>query len=103
MTLSSGFLRIPRVSPHISHGILTMPVKFVDKFKVGFQAIIEAEEGHLLGGRMVEGGPVFAHSYMNVVIDENVKARRSVKLGKVVLFEGMVSCFVNVRDDDKRR
>ena len=83
-----------------------MPVKFVDKFKVGFQAIIGAEEGHLLGGRMVGGGPVFdrlfdALSYMNVVIDENVKARRSVKLGKIVPFEEMVSCFVNVRDDDR--
>ena len=57
---------------------------------------------------MIEDGPVFdtlfhALSYMNVVIDENVKARRSVKLGKVVPFEGMVSCFVNVRDDDKGR
>ena len=40
---------------------------------------------------------------MNVVIDENVRARRNVKLGKVVLFEGMVSCFINVRDDDKGR
>ena len=33
---------------------------------------------------------------MNVVIEENVKAHRSVKLGKVVLFKGMVSCFINV-------
>ena len=81
-----------------------MPVKFVDKFKVGWTAIIEADEGHLLGGRMVDDGPVFdtffhALSYMNVVIDENVKARRSVKLGKVMPFEGMVSCFVNVLHD----
>ena len=70
--------------------------------------ILQADEGHLLGGRMVEDGPVFdklfeALYYMNGVIDENVKTRRSVKLGKVVLFKGMVSCFVNVRDDDKRR
>ena len=46
-------------------------------------------------------GPVFdkffdALYYMNVVIEENVKAHRSVKLGKVVLFKGMVSCFINV-------
>jgi len=46
---------------------------------------------------MVEDGPVFdtffhSLSYMNVVIDENVKAHRNVKLGKVVPFEGMVSC-----------
>ena len=85
-----------------------MPVKFVDKFRVGFQAIIEAESGHLIGGRMVEGGPVFdrlfdALSSMNVVIDENVKDRRRVKLGIIVPFEGMVSCFVNVRDDDQGR
>jgi hypothetical protein len=83
-----------------------MPVKFVDKFKVGWTAIVEADQGHLLGGRMIEDGPVFdtlfhALSFMTVVIDENVRARRSVKLGKVVLFKGMVSCFVNVRDDDK--
>jgi hypothetical protein len=78
-----------------------MAVKFVDKFKVGWQAVIEAEEGHLLGGRMVDSGPVFdtlfrALTHMNVVIDENEKANRSVRLGKVVPFEGMVSCFVNV-------
>ena len=76
-----------------------MPVKFVDKFKVGWTTIVEADEGHLLGGRMVEDGPVFdtffhALTYMNVVIEENVKACRSVRLGKVVPFKGMVSCFV---------
>jgi hypothetical protein len=32
--------------------------------------------------------------YMNVVIEENMKAYRSVKLGKVIPFKGMVSCFV---------
>ena len=104
LTLSSGFLRIPPVSLRISHRILTMPVKFIDKFKVGFQAIIEAETGHLLGGRMVDDGPVFdtlfhALSYMTVVMDENVKAHRSVKLGKVIPFEEMVSCFVNASHD----
>lgn len=76
-----------------------MAVKFVDKLKIGWQAIIEADSGHLLGGRMVDSGPVFdtlfhALTYMNVVIDENEKANRSVKVGKVVPFEGMVSCFV---------
>ena len=81
-----------------------MPVKFVDKLKDGWQAIIEAESGHLLGGRMVEDGPVFdtlfhALSCMSVVIEENVTARRCVKLGKVVQFKGMVSCFVNVSHD----
>ena len=70
-----------------------MAVKFVDKFKVGWQAVIEAEEGHLLGGRMVDTGPVFdtlyrALTYMNVVIEENEKAYRIVRLGKVLLFEG---------------
>ena len=83
-----------------------MPVKFVNKFKIGWTAIIEADEGHLLGGRMVESGPVFdrffeALYYMNIVIEENEKARRSVKLGKVVLFEGMVSCFTNVHDNEE--
>jgi len=29
-------------------------------------------------------------------MDENVKARRSVKVGKVVQFERMVSCFMKV-------
>ena len=58
------------------------------------------DEGHLLGGRMVEDGPsiryVFhALSYMNVVIEENVKASRSVSLGKVVPFKGMVACVMN--------
>lgn len=76
-----------------------MRAKFVDKFKVGWQAIIEAESGHRLGGRMVDTGPVFdtlfhALTYMNVVIEENEKANRSVKLGKVVPFKGMVSCFI---------
>ena len=66
-------------------------------------AVIEADHGHLLGGRMVDTGPVFdtlvhALTYMNVVIDENVKANRSVKVGKVVPFEGMLSCFVPPAD-----
>ena len=50
-----------------------------------------------------KSAPVFdtffhALTYMNVVIDENVKANRSVKLGKVVPFKGMVSCFVPPAD-----
>ena len=45
---------------------------------------------------MVDSGPVFdtlfqALSYMTTVIDENEKANRSVKLGKVLPFEGMVA------------
>ena len=65
-----------------------MPVKFVNKHMIGWKAIIEADQGHLLGGRMVEGGPVFdrfldALYYMNVVIEENIKARRCVRLGDV--------------------
>ena len=81
-----------------------MPVKFVDKLKDGWQAIIEADEGHLIGGRMIEDGPVFdtffqALAYMNVVIEENITACRSVRQGKVVPFKGKVSCFVNVSHD----
>ena len=37
-----------------------MPIRFVDKFKVGFAVIIEAVEGeYLLGGRQVYSGAVF--------------------------------------------
>ena len=76
-----------------------MAVKFVDRHKVGWQAVIEADDGHLIGGRMVDSGPVFdtffqALTYMNVVMEENITACRSVRLGKVVPFEGIVSCFV---------
>ena len=56
-----------------------MPVKFVDKFKVGWTTTVEADEGHLLGGRMVDTGPVFdtffhALTYMNVVMEENSRS-----------------------------
>jgi hypothetical protein len=73
-----------------------MPIRFVDRYTTGFAVIVEANEGFLLGGRTVSDGPVFdrffdALGYMNAVIDSNLKAKRSVRLGKVVEFEGMVS------------
>ena len=42
-----------------------MPVKFVDKFKVGFMPILQADEGHLLAGRMVETGRSLISSSMH--------------------------------------
>jgi hypothetical protein len=46
------------------------------RFRVGFRPVIEADEWYLLGGRMVEDGPVFerfceALYYFNVVIALN--------------------------------
>lgn len=78
-----------------------MPIRFIDKFKVGFAVIVEAEDGFLLGGRTIDSKPVVdtffdALGYMNEGIEENVKANRSVKLGKVVTFRGMVSTAVLV-------
>jgi hypothetical protein len=74
-----------------------MQIRFVDQYKTGFQVIVEADEGFLLGGRTVDSGPVFdrffdALGHMNAVIENNVQAKRSVRLGKVVPFRGMVSC-----------
>ena len=66
---------------------------------VGWMPVVEEETGYLLGGRTVSDGAVFdklldALACMAVVIDLNVQANRDVKLGKVVWFEGMVSCAV---------
>jgi hypothetical protein len=37
-----------------------MPVRFVKRYKTGYEVIIEAADGHLLlGGRPVESGAVF--------------------------------------------
>ena len=34
-----------------------MPIRFIDKYKAGFQVIVEAVEGeYLLGGRSVSDG-----------------------------------------------
>ena len=81
-----------------------MAVKFVNKFTVGWQAIVEADDGYLLGGRTIVHGPIWdtffaALSHMNGVIARNVQANRSVKLGKVVPFRGLVSCAVHVPDE----
>ena len=79
-----------------------MPVKFVDKHMVGFMPILEAFEGEsLLCGRTVSDGAVFDHfhealSCMNAELEDNRKAFRKVRVAKVVQFEGMVSCAVQV-------
>ena len=48
LTLSPGFLRIPLVSPRISQrfsdGILIMPIKFVDAYKIGFKVIVPSSQ-----------------------------------------------------------
>ncbi len=80
-----------------------MPIKFVDKHMVGFMPVVEASEGYLLGGRMVCDGPVFERFFdalkvMNAWIEQELACDRKVKLGKVVLFEGMASCTVHVPD-----
>jgi hypothetical protein len=59
--------------------------------------VVEAAEGHLIGGQRVHDGPVFerfsdALYVMNEWIKNNVAANRSVKQGKVVRFKGMVDC-----------
>ena len=82
-----------------------MPVKFIDRHMTGFMPILEANEGDsLLCGRTVSDGAVFDQFYdalacMNVEIEDNRKAFRKVKVAKVVEFEGMVSCAVNVGED----
>ena len=69
-----------------------MPVKFIDRFTVGFQVIVEAKEYFLLGGCTVSDNVVCdtffeALAYMNAVIEDNVRADRSVRIGKVLEFE----------------
>ena len=59
-----------------------MPLKHSTRFMVGFRPIIEANKSYLLGGRMVDDGPVFkrfgeALSYFNAVIALNVEAGRA--------------------------
>ena len=74
-----------------------MRLKHSMQFKKGFRPIVEAMEGHyLLGGRMVQHGPVFeqfcdALYVMNEWIKSNQQADRAVRMGRVEPFEGMVS------------
>ena len=70
-----------------------MAVKFVRKHMQGYQPIIEADEGYLVGGRMADSGPVFdtlyqALTYMTVVIEENERAYRSVNLARSYCSKG---------------
>lgn len=79
-----------------------MPLKHTTKYMDGFMPVIEAVEGeYLLGGRMVCNGPVFERVFdalyvMNAWIDQEIACHRSVKLGKVVQFRGMVSTMEHV-------
>jgi hypothetical protein len=80
-----------------------MAVKFVDKFTIGFQVIVEAKEGFLLGGCTISDNVACdtffeALAYMNAVIEDNRQAYRRVKVAKVVEFKGMVSYGVHVPD-----
>jgi hypothetical protein len=81
-----------------------MPVRFVKRYKVGFEVIIETADGDvLLGGRQVYSGAVFDTFFdallcMNLMIESNQEAKRRVSVGKVVEFRGMVSTGVLVPD-----
>jgi hypothetical protein len=84
-----------------------MPVKFVDKVKVGFRVIVEARKGFLLGGRAISDNVVCdtffeALAYMTAVIEANVNTDRSVRVGKVLEFRGMVSTPILVPDRMRR-
>lgn len=73
-----------------------MRLKHSKQFMKGFRPVVEAVEGqYLLGGRMVNDGPVFdrfcdALYVMNEWIKSNQQADRAVKMGRVEPFEGMV-------------
>jgi hypothetical protein len=47
-----------------------MPIRFIDRYKAGFQVIVEANEGFLLGGRTVSDGPVFDRFFDAFVLHE---------------------------------
>jgi hypothetical protein len=74
-----------------------MRLKHSMRFKQGFMPIVEAVEGHyLLGGRVVQDGPVFerfcdALYCMNAWIRLNQESGRFVRVARVEPFEGMVS------------
>lgn len=74
-----------------------MRLKHSMRSMVGFMPIVEAEAGeYLLGGRMIYDGPVFERFFdalyvMNEWIKSNQDIGRSVKLGRVESFKGMVS------------
>ncbi len=74
-----------------------MRLKHSMRHMVGFMPVIEAdEEVYLLGGRKVHNGPVFerfseALWVMNAWIQLEQQTGRSVKVGRVEPFEGMVS------------
>jgi hypothetical protein len=59
-----------------------MPIRFIDRYKEGFEVIIEAVEGeYLLGGRQVDDGAVFdtfddALMWMNEILEANLEANR---------------------------
>ena len=74
-----------------------MGLKHMRRYKEGFMPIVEAGEGHLLGGRPVYDGPVYDRFFdalyvMNGWITDNIAAQRAVQIGKVVSFMGMVDC-----------
>ena len=74
-----------------------MRLKHTTRYKEGFMPIVEAAEGHLIGGRPLYDGPVYDRFFdalyvMNRWIEDNLEAQRAVKLGKVVSFKGMVDC-----------
>jgi hypothetical protein len=69
--------------------------------------IVEAKEGFLLGGCTIGDNVVCdtffeALAYMNAVIEDNVKAHRSVRTGKVLEYRGIVSTPIFVPDRVRR-
>ena len=85
-----------------------MRLKHSKQFMRGFRPVVEAVEGHyLLGGRMVNDGPVFdrfcdALSVMNEWIKSNQQADRAVKMGRVEPFAGMVSVLTREQNRENR-
>jgi len=84
-----------------------MPVKFVDRHKVGWMPIVEASEGYLLGGRKVCDGPVFERFFdalkvMNAWIEQNLACSRKVKLGRSYSSRGwcLVRCMCQTASDN---
>ena len=82
-----------------------MEFKSVERYKESYMPIVEADEGHcLIGGAKIHDGPVFdnysdALYVMHGWILNNLRAKRSVKSGKVVPFKGMVDCLARVKKE----
>jgi hypothetical protein len=61
-----------------------MPIRVVDRYKVDFAPIVEADEGFLLGGRQVDSGLMFDRFFNPLSYDDMIERREQFSSIEVV-------------------